>query len=167
MIKNENYGGAVCVCVCVSDLQERKAIFSFRRGVLYHRRSTMYDFPERRNDYFSDYRSRGGGGYNQTMSSSNNSNKKKTTSQTNLPDGSRVKEYIIEEANPDGSKTITTTTVRTTKEKRTLRDGSQVTEDVSTTTTATRHIPGPVPSPHQQQQQERTSATTSRSSTPR
>ena len=88
------------------------------------------------------------------MESSSNSNKKKTTSQTNLPDGSRVKEYIVEEANPDGSKTITTTTVRTTKEKRTLRDGSQVTEDVSTTTTATRHIPAPVPSPHQQHQQQ-------------
>lgn len=130
--------------------------------------------PDRRNDYISDYRdslirrdegvqqhrsSRGGGynngrggGYN-TMSSSNG-NKAKTTTQTNLPDGSKVKEYIVEEANADGSKTITTTTVRTTKEKRTLRDGSQVTEDVSTTTTATRHIQAPVRSPHQHQHQQ-------------
>ncbi|KAL3776859.1 hypothetical protein ACHAW5_009017 [Stephanodiscus triporus] len=67
--------------------------------------------------------------------------KKKSTTESDLPDGSRVKEYVVEETNPDGSRTVTTTQVKTSKVKRTLHDGSQVTEDVSTTTTTTKRIP--------------------------
>jgi hypothetical protein len=67
--------------------------------------------------------------------------KKKSTSESDLPDGSRIKEYVVEKTNPDGSRTVTTTQVKTFKVKRTLHDGSQVTEDVSTTTTTTKQIP--------------------------
>jgi hypothetical protein len=61
--------------------------------------------------------------------------------QTYLPDRTQMKEYIVEKKNSDGSKTITTMTVRTLRERRTLRDGSHVTEDVSTTSSEKKHIP--------------------------
>ncbi len=73
------------------------------------------------------------------------SNRKKSTSQTTLPDGTKVKEYIVEETQPDGSRTITTTQVKTFKVTRTLPDGSKVTEDVSNTTTTTKQCPQPQP----------------------
>lgn len=69
------------------------------------------------------------------------SNRKNSTSQTILPDGTRVKEYIVEETHPDGSRTITTTQVKTNKVARTLPDGSKVIEDVSNTTTTTKQCP--------------------------
>jgi hypothetical protein len=68
---------------------------------------------------------------------------KSPTSQTILSDETQVNEYIVEKTNPDGSKTITTMTVKTSKEIRTLPDGSQVTEDVSTTSSKKKHIPLP------------------------
>jgi hypothetical protein len=76
----------------------------------------------------------------------NDSLDKSPTSQAILSDETQVNEYIVEKTNPDGSKTITTMTVKTSKEIRTLRDGSQVTEDVSTTSSKTskkKHIPLP------------------------
>jgi hypothetical protein len=63
--------------------------------------------------------------------------------QTYLPDRTQIKEYIVEKTNSDGSKTITTMTVRTLRERRTLRDGSHVTEDVSTTSSEKKLIPLP------------------------
>lgn len=63
--------------------------------------------------------------------------------QTHLPVGTQMKEYSVEKTNSDGSKTITTMTVRTLRLRRTLRDGSHVTENVSTSSSEKKHIPLP------------------------
>eukprot|EP00571_Detonula_confervacea_P001758 CAMPEP_0172313730 /NCGR_PEP_ID=MMETSP1058-20130122/20838_1 /TAXON_ID=83371 /ORGANISM="Detonula confervacea, Strain CCMP 353" /LENGTH=92 /DNA_ID=CAMNT_0013027433 /DNA_START=233 /DNA_END=508 /DNA_ORIENTATION=- len=72
------------------------------------------------------------------------STKKKSTSTSKLADGSRIKEYEVEETHPDGTRTITTTQVKSYMVKKTLADGSQVTEMVNTTTTTSRECSQPV-----------------------
>ena len=71
------------------------------------------------------------------------SQKKKSTTYSRLPDGSYIKEYSTEHTHPNGTKTITTTQVKTYKITKTLDDGSQITENISSTTTTTKDVSAP------------------------
>ena len=63
------------------------------------------------------------------------SNKKKSEFRTKLPDGSSVRENREEETHPDGTKTTITTTVKLYTKVTPREDGSQLMEDIETTTT--------------------------------